>query len=160
MWESKQNLKEELWCLSKTTESNCKKKDSSSFPARAQPVKRHLLYISWNSPNFLFVSIKNVLLPLLCRDLQVAHHGCGYLTAIFWWFWISPSFLEKDVVVYLFLWTDTRDSVSWAYCLLNPNVNITLHFFSLLKYIPLHSTPSLRKKFTEVAINSIFLFKK
>ena len=43
---------------------NRKKKDSSFFLARIQPMKSHGLLVYYCPPNFFFLSVKSVLLPL------------------------------------------------------------------------------------------------
>ena len=62
---------------------------NSSAP---QPMKRHIFFAEGSSPNFLF-SIYRVLLPLLCRGLQVACCGCRLQIAIVHWFRINSFVL-------------------------------------------------------------------
>ena len=59
-------------------EPNGEKKDSSCFLARTQSMESHGLYVFYSPPPNFFLYKKSVLLPLLCRDLHVACHGCKF----------------------------------------------------------------------------------
>ena len=63
-----------------TAEPNRKKKDSSSFLARTQPIKSHGRLVNYNSPNFLFLSIK-VFSLLALQGLALTLYGCRLLNS-------------------------------------------------------------------------------
>lgn len=85
--------KAELSCPMMTAEHN-RKKDSSSFLARTQPMKGHRLCLL-GPFQYPFPFDNNVLLPLLGGDLLGVCHGCRPWTAILCCTQINPSLLEK-----------------------------------------------------------------
>ena len=101
-------------------EPNWKKK-SSSFLARAQPMKGHGLLVYYSPPNFLFLSIKAFSFPCplgTCMCLtMVACLVCRSLLC-----WINPSLLEKYLGVYCVRasavwrgWEIGMGTVSWFF---------------------------------------------
>ena len=84
-----------------TAEPNRKKKGSSSFLARTQPMKNHGL--RFLKPSQLpLPPYKSVLRPLPCRGLHISRHGCRLQTVILCWSQINSHLLEKYLAVYLF----------------------------------------------------------
>jgi len=69
----------EFSCLETRAKPKRKKKDSSSFLARTQPLKSHGLYTLYNLPNFVFPSIKCFYFVLFPHALQTAAYGS------LWW---------------------------------------------------------------------------
>ena len=51
---------------------------------------------------FFFPLYKSILLPFLCGDLYVSHHGCWSYITILYWSQINPSLLENYLAIYLF----------------------------------------------------------
>ena len=74
---------------------NRKKKDSSFFLARIQPMKSHGLFVYYSPPNFLFLSINEFSFPYHAGDLQVARRGCKPQIAILSCSQINPFFARE-----------------------------------------------------------------
>ena len=131
--------KGELSQTAMIAEPNRKKKDSSSFLERTQPMKSHGLLVHYKPFQVPFPLYKSVLLPLLCRDLHVALHSCRPQIAILCWSWINPSFLEKYLAVYLF-YVNTSSTFLSSNSELNkvqqyPSSNLQLRAFIMLIFI-------------------------
>lgn len=82
-----------------------KKKDSSSFLARAQSLKSHGLYAFYNPPNFVFPSIKCFCFVLFPHALQTLAYGS------LWWQTLNcNSLLTPDKPI--FCWGNIRLTIS------------------------------------------------
>ena len=133
-----------------------KKKDSSSFLARSQPMKSHgwalcLLYLS----QLPFPLHKSVLLPFPCGNLYMAHHGYRPWTAVLYWSQINPSFLEKNLAVYCFrsmFWRPVQGPLtargllsSWAKGPVPTNETFVTRCFSHRAYcLKVHPSPGFK----------------
>ena len=108
-----------------------KKKDSSSFLVRTQPIKSHGLFVYSSPPtsfSSLFKSSPSIAMQALAYGLLIHVILC--------WYWINLSLLEKHLAVSLFQinilvvhtgtsedpqmlqgwWANRCDTYNWAHC--------------------------------------------
>lgn len=103
-------------------EPNRKKKGSYSPLAGS-------LFLQPSHLPFLFCKI----IPFLCGDLHVTHHGCRPWIAILYWSWINSYLLDKYLTVCLF-----DRSVYWQVNRWNNNCNM-FKICGILYILKIHS---------------------